>query len=248
MVDVTYSRYRHTSCLRRELRLGGEGKGEPTRRRFGDPANTLCDQKDKEFQLLEKGAMLGIVTAEFPTVVSVLRRIPVAPFTVFDNVIKAVQDFGHQAVKSVNTSNVATRSIFTTIAQDQKSKTGTISGISVQSEASGLIVAGSGTTAITLTYLIWVVLQHPSVQRHIQDEVCSLETDYTDQDIENLPWTCAAIEEALRLYGAAPGSLPRVVPQTGAELAGYHVPAGTIVTTQAFTNHRDGDVFAEPER
>jgi hypothetical protein len=41
----------------------------------------------------------------------------------------------------------------------------------VNVEASGLVVAGSGTTAFTLTYLIWAVLQKSVFQEALQREV-----------------------------------------------------------------------------
>lgn len=58
----------------------------------------------------------------------------------------------------------------------------------------------------------------------------------------------------LRLYGAAPSLLERVVPSTSPsglddafDLMGYAVPPGTIVSTQAWSMHRDPSVFPSPE-
>ncbi len=55
------------------------------------------------------------------------------------------------------------------------------------------------------------------------------------------------IDETLRLYSAAPGSLPRIVPAGGAILGGYHIPGGTTVSTQAYTFHRNPKIFPNPE-
>ena len=41
----------------------------------------------------------------------------------------------------------------------------------VNAEASGLIVVGSGTTTVTLTYLIWAVFQQPALQEALQREL-----------------------------------------------------------------------------
>jgi cytochrome P450 len=60
----------------------------------------------------------------------------------------------------------------------------------------------------------------------------------------------------LRVYGAAPSLLERVVPSStsknGAinelfDLMGYGLPPGTIVSTQAWSMHRDTSVFPSPE-
>lgn len=62
--------------------------------------------------------------------------------------------------------------------------------------------------------------------------------------------------EGLRIYGAAPSLLERVVPSTtnrnealddGYDLMGYSLPANTIVATQAWSLHRDASVFPSPE-
>ncbi len=60
----------------------------------------------------------------------------------------------------------------------------------------------------------------------------------------------------LRLYGAAPSLLERVVPASTSksgpsdeifDLMGYALPPGTIVATQAWSMHRDPSVFPSPE-
>lgn len=113
-------------------------------------------------------------------------------------------------------------------------------------EATGLIVAGSDTTGITLTYLVWAVLSRPQLKDDLQKELSALPQNYTDQDLEDFPLLNAVIDETLRLYGAAPGGLPRRTPPGGgAQLGGYNIPRGTTVTTQAYTIHRDETIFED---
>lgn len=122
-------------------------------------------------------------------------------------------------------------------------------------EASNLIIAATDTTAITLTYLIWAVLQRPQLQRSLEAEVQALTPEQlTDESLEALPLLNAVIQETLRLYGAAPSSLPRTVPAGGAQLCGHALPGGIEVSTQAYTLHRlpeiwgpDAEVF-RPDR
>lgn len=110
-------------------------------------------------------------------------------------------------------------------------------------EATGLIVAGSDTTSSTLTYLVWAVLSRPELKTALEEELAALPHGYGDQELETLPLLGAVIEETLRLYGAAPGGLPRQVPPAGTTLAGYYISGGTTVTTQAYTIHRDENIF-----
>jgi len=131
------------------------------------------------------------------------------------------------------------------ISESEKDQGGDLGEKDVVIEATGLIVAGSDTTGITLTYLVWAVLSRPQLKDDLQKELSALPQDYTDQDLENLPLLNAIIDETLRLYGAAPGGLPRRTPLEGAQLGGYHIPGGTTVTTQAYTIHRDDTIFED---
>lgn len=62
--------------------------------------------------------------------------------------------------------------------------------------------------------------------------------------------------EGLRIYGAAPSLLERVVPSAtsknesssdGFDLMGYSLPPNTVVATQAWSMHRDASIFPSPE-
>jgi cytochrome P450 len=115
-------------------------------------------------------------------------------------------------------------------------------------EAGGYITAGSDTTAISLTYLIWAVCGHPEVQKRLVAEVGTLPDDFDDSHARALPYLSQVIDETLRMYSAVPGALPRAVPPSGAVLAGYHFPGGVTVSSQAYTLHRDPVVFSDPNR
>jgi cytochrome P450 len=140
------------------------------------------------------------------------------------------------------------KTIFSNVSKEAEKEGGHLDELDVQFESQGLLVAGSDTTAVSLTYLIWAVLSHPHWQVQLEEEVSALPVDFGDKDLEELPVLNAIIEETLRLYGAAPGGLPRVVPIGGAHMMGHYLPAGTTVTTQAYTLHRDPTLFPDPNK
>ena len=115
-------------------------------------------------------------------------------------------------------------------------------------EAQSYITAGTDTTAVTLTYLVWAVCRDKKIQETLVRELQSVPENLTHQDVRELPYLNCVVEEALRRYGAAPGSLPRVVPPEGATLAGQHLPGGVVVSTQAYSVHRDPEAFPNPEK
>jgi cytochrome P450 len=118
----------------------------------------------------------------------------------------------------------------------------------VVSNAQGYIIAGSDTTAITLTYLIYCLCKHPKVLEKLVREVQSLPDNVTDKECRELPFMDQVMTETLRLYPAVPTGLPRTVPAGGAVLGGYRLPGGITVSTQAYSMHRNPEVFESPER
>lgn len=110
----------------------------------------------------------------------------------------------------------------------------------------GFQLAGSDTVGITLTYLVWSVLQDETLRKDLEAEVSTL-TEVSDIECEKLPLLNAVIDETLRLHGAAPTALRRVVPTGGTTLVGYRIPEGAIVATQAYSLHRNGDVYPDPD-
>lgn len=120
----------------------------------------------------------------------------------------------------------------------------------IRDEAMIYILAGSDTTALTLTYLVWAVCRDAAVRDRLVSELAGLPAGgggFADAELRRLPYLNQVVDEALRLYASAPAGLPRVVPPGGATLAGHALPAGTVVSTQAYSMHRIEGVFSDPE-
>ncbi|UPL02936.1 hypothetical protein LCI18_013870 [Fusarium solani-melongenae] len=111
----------------------------------------------------------------------------------------------------------------------------------------GFIVAGSESTSITLTYVIWLLIKHPDIQRRLRDEIKSAPEGYTGADLASLPLLDAVLKETLRIYPPAPSPMPRVVPPGGAEFEGVQYPPNTVIAAQPYTIHRDEGLFPNPE-
>jgi cytochrome P450 len=144
-------------------------------------------------------------------------------------------------------SRTGEANIFAKVIDDcEKEGEGHIDDMDVRIEAMNVIIAGTDTTGVTLTYLTWAILQLPELRRMLEEETAGLKDGFTENDLIALPLLNAVIEETLRLYGAAPSSLPRVVPQGGAKMGGHYIPQGTTVSTQAYTFHRDPEIWEDP--
>lgn len=96
--------------------------------------------------------------------------------------------------------------------------------------------------------MVWAVCGHPEVKSRLLKELEVLPDDFTYDDLRHVPYLDHVIDETLRRYSTVPAGLPREVPGGGAELCGYHIPAGYTVATQNYSLHRDPVAFPDPER
>lgn len=92
------------------------------------------------------------------------------------------------------------------------------------------IAAGSDTTAISLSSLLWHVYRDPGVLRKLRDEIDhkeatgQLSDPVTFEESLDMPYLQAVIREALRMHPAVGQLLARSVPETGLYLEGYYFP------------------------
>lgn len=197
---------------------------------------------------IEDATKFGGFRSEVPLLAAILPYVPVRAIQDFVGADDEVQRIAETTMHRVRYSGLKGANMFSKLVAENEKEDPTLSDQQVAFEAGGFIVAGSGTTAVTLTYLVWAVLSNRAIQTKLEAEVEDLPDNYTYEDLKNLPYMSAVIEETLRLYGAAPGSLPRTVPKGGATLAGYYIPGGTTVITQAYSLHRDSNIYSQPER
>jgi cytochrome P450 len=116
--------------------------------------------------------------------------------------------------------------------------------------AQAFIVAGSDTTAHTMTYLVWLLCKPENIdlKNRLLAEIATLPNEFHNEDLKSLMFLDCIIQETLRLFSAAPAGLPRDVLKGGCEIDGIWVAEGTVVTMQAYSMHRDPVVFPQPER
>lgn len=117
--------------------------------------------------------------------------------------------------------------------------------------------AGSDTTAISLRAIFYNLLRHPPVLgkllaelttesksgRFTRDEQAGNVGLVKWNEVRELPYLSAVINEALRCHPAAGLPLERVVPNQGLRIDGCYLPPGTIVGCSAWVVHRDEGVF-----
>ncbi|KAL3419452.1 cytochrome P450 [Phlyctema vagabunda] len=218
---------------------------------FGESFHTLENREKSAYSRdLEKIFLFSGLQVELSPLTSVLKHLPIPSIQHWLKAKQRLVSYGTVAInkhRALSDRGEIHGTLFSKAATEDKSGI-KLADADIEREASNLIVAGSDTTAITLTYLIWALLRpcHRHLKKRLQDEINSLPEDFTSIQAKELPFLSAVIQESLRLFGAAPGSLPRVVPQDGRTLNGYPLPGGTVVSTAAYTLHRNANIFRDP--
>ena len=220
---------------------------------FGESFRMLEQKKKNQYILdLEKNGFMGALRATFPTLIAISSVFPVP---VIKHAVAASARMARYAEESLarrqrleaaDPTN-AKVTLFSKIYQAAGDEHLTFK--EMRDNAMAYIVAGSDTTATTLTYLVWAVCRHPEVKATLFKELETLpaDEDFTDRELKQLPYLNQVIDEALRLYPAVAAGLPRFVPPGGATLAGHWIEGGVTVSSQSYTLHRNPEAFPQPE-
>ena len=109
---------------------------------------------------------------------------------------------------------------------------GKIDDMNIFSTIGANIAAGSDTTALSLSTIIYSLIKNPSALKSLREEIDGFEklgkisNPVTFQEGQQMPYLQAVIKESLRTHPATSEILSRVVPEGGVELDGYYFPQG----------------------
>ncbi|EEF50544.1 cytochrome P450, putative [Ricinus communis] len=120
----------------------------------------------------------------------------------------------------------------------------------LQHVALNFILAGRDTSSVALSWFFWLIIQNPSVEEKILDEICTVlnETRGADvskwvneplgfEEVDRLIYLKAALSETLRLYPSVPEDSKHVVADDVLP-DGTFVPAGSSVTYSIYATGR----------
>lgn len=110
-----------------------------------------------------------------------------------------------------------------------------------------MMVGGTDTTSVTLTWALCLLLNNPHTLKMAQEEIdnhVGRERPVKESDLESLVYIDAVIKEAMRLQPPVP-----VIPREAGEdcvILGYHIPAGTRLFINTWSIQRDPRVWPDP--
>lgn len=112
-----------------------------------------------------------------------------------------------------------------------------------------IFLAGHETTAATMCWLWYLLSQHPEVSSRLHaelDKVLAGRTP-THEDLANLPYARMVVDEAMRVYPAAPGLSTRVALEADT-VCGMTIPKGGMVAIAPWIQHRHESLWEDPGR
>ena len=118
----------------------------------------------------------------------------------------------------------------------------------LRDEVMTLLLAGHETTALALSWALYLVGQHPEVEAKLMGEIDTVLGDRvpTADDVFRLGYARQVMQEAMRLYPPAWG-IGREA-RAPIELGDFVVHPGTQIFLVQWVTHRDPRFFPEPER
>ncbi len=138
-------------------------------------------------------------------------------------------------------------------AQDAPEKDGEGGGAmtaqEVRDEVVIIFIAGHETTAGTMTFVWYLLSKHPEAEARLHAELDRVLGGRapTYDDLANLPYARQVIQEAMRLYPAAPALAGRAAVAED-EIGGKRIPKGAQVVMMPWVIHRHRLLWDDPDR
>jgi cytochrome P450 len=122
-----------------------------------------------------------------------------------------------------------------------------ISDALLHDEVLSLFLAGHETTALCLTYTLYLLAKHPEVEGRLAEECQSVLGDRPPSitNLHAMPYAAQVVTESLRLYPPIYAMVRE--PLEDDTIRGYSVPAGSLVVLPQWVIQRDARFFDEPE-
>jgi cytochrome P450 len=131
-------------------------------------------------------------------------------------------------------------------AQDEDGTCMTVKQL--RDEVMTLFLAGHETTALALTWTLYLLSQHPEVEARLLTEIDAVlgRRNPTAEDRSKLSYTEKVVMESMRLYPPAWGLVRDAMKDCS--LDGYRIEAGMYVAMSQWVMHRDLRYFEHPDR
>lgn len=169
------------------------------------------------------------------------RRLVRAKRTLDELVLRIIAERRHSSARPDD--------LLTRLMEARDQETGeTMTDRQLRDESMTMLIAGHETTAGALAFTWYLLAKHPDVARRLRAELDDVlgGRPPAAEDLSDLPYTKAVIEESMRLYPPAWVVERRAIRDDA--VGGFKIPARTVVMTSSWVTHRHPDFWDDPER
>ncbi|XP_031345431.1 cytochrome P450 4c3-like [Photinus pyralis] len=126
-----------------------------------------------------------------------------------------------------------------------------LSDEAIREEVDTFMFEGHDTTASGISFALYCLSKHPSVQLQVVEELQTIFSgdngrEPTYQDLQEMKYLEMVIKESMRLYPPVPG-FSRILNEN-TSFNGAVLPKGLTLTIHAVLLHRNSDIFPDPEQ
>ncbi|EYE97347.1 cytochrome P450 [Aspergillus ruber CBS 135680] len=141
---------------------------------------------------------------------------------------------------------------FQATMEDKNGRPNNLEWGNVVSEVNIMMNAGSVTTAVAITNVMYQLLKNPHCLAKLREEVDSVldpdEVIAPYDKVKHLPYLRACLDESMRIFPPTSHGLPRETPAEGLEILGQWVPGKTSVSMSAYVAHHDERAFPNSDQ
>ncbi|WP_018332878.1 cytochrome P450 [Actinomycetospora chiangmaiensis] len=138
------------------------------------------------------------------------------------------------------------RDMFSVLCHARSDEGETFSDDDIVNHMIFLLMAAHDTSTITLSMMSYLLAKNPEWQEKLREESFALDSDdLTGAELDSLVSLDLAMRETLRMY-APVGQLARITVRD-AELQGFHIPAGTLMSLGIHASQRLEPWWSRPD-
>lgn len=213
---------------------------------FGGGSEMLRDgDKDNTWHLLESGLPLALVLSHVPWLGKYYASLP----SIGED-LKKFRSYCQARALRRHAQGSQTKDLFHYLIDEEGIERDPPTFAEVASDGVLAIVAGSDTTATTLSCLFHSLMANRTAYRRLRDEVDRFYPPGEDASAAThhgkMKYLTAVINEALRLYPPVLSGSQRAVPKGsgGKQVGPYFLPEGTSAFVHFYSIHRDPRYFS----
>ncbi|MEZ4451390.1 MAG: cytochrome P450 [Nannocystaceae bacterium] len=214
-----------------------------TRTMFGDHITQReVGQIAEWLTIIQRYTMIGVLAHGLPG------WIPIPGRRRFLAARTAIRDLVAQLIARQRVDGADASSLVALLSAVVDAETGEpMSDLQILDEAVGIFLAGYETTALALSWGVYLLMRHPAAMARLKAEVRDNLGDrrLTLADLPRLPYSRQILMESMRLYPPA-SWLPRVAAEDDV-IDGVRIPAGATVLLPIYVYHRHPELWSDPE-